>query len=147
MMSGGSSRKSGRSDDYYDENTPNKKPKQGPEFKTQLCARFSQGFCPDGACCHFAHGDQELRKSSQILDSAIRGLTSIEALLVINFQIRNQKRSFLLKSRNIQISSGVSETEMKKEITNLQWLCVGLSIASEIGIALVTMNFLLHKCR
>ncbi|KAK1362464.1 hypothetical protein POM88_046938 [Heracleum sosnowskyi] len=38
----------------------------GPEFKTQLCARFSQGFCPDGACCHFAHGDQELRKSSQV---------------------------------------------------------------------------------
>lgn len=29
--------------------------------KTKLCSRFSQGRCPAGADCKFAHGEQELR--------------------------------------------------------------------------------------
>ncbi|KAK1362458.1 hypothetical protein POM88_046932 [Heracleum sosnowskyi] len=62
MMSG-SSRKSGRFDDYYDEKIPNKKPKQAEnEEPTSGAARksvpikyFSMTECPFGEGCGFLH--------------------------------------------------------------------------------------------
>ena len=32
-------------------------------FKTKLCEKFSKGSCPFGDKCHFAHGEEELRKT------------------------------------------------------------------------------------
>lgn len=32
-------------------------------YKTKLCENFNKGSCTFGERCHFAHGDQELRKS------------------------------------------------------------------------------------
>ncbi|CAM0946341.1 unnamed protein product [Alopecurus aequalis] len=37
-------------------------------FKTKLCANFTKGSCTFGDRCHFAHGENELRKSAAARD-------------------------------------------------------------------------------
>ncbi|XP_037453298.1 zinc finger CCCH domain-containing protein 14-like [Triticum dicoccoides] len=37
---------------------------QGRNFKTKLCDNFTKGSCTFGDRCHFAHGENELRKSA-----------------------------------------------------------------------------------
>ncbi|KAG8058359.1 hypothetical protein GUJ93_ZPchr0002g25414 [Zizania palustris] len=36
----------------------------GSNFKTKLCENFTKGSCTFGDRCHFAHGENELRKSA-----------------------------------------------------------------------------------
>jgi len=37
-------------------------PKPNEFYKVSLCKHFAQGDCPFGDACHFAHGEQELKK-------------------------------------------------------------------------------------
>lgn len=38
----------------------------GGNFKTKLCENFTKGSCTFGDRCHFAHGENELRKSAAV---------------------------------------------------------------------------------
>ena len=40
----------------------------GSNFKTKLCENFTKGSCTFGDRCHFAHGENELRKSAAARD-------------------------------------------------------------------------------
>jgi len=39
------------------------------KYKTMLCRHFNNGNCSLGDKCHFAHGQQELRNSSDVIPS------------------------------------------------------------------------------
>jgi hypothetical protein len=39
----------------------------GSNYKTKLCEHFAKGLCTYGDKCHFAHGENELRKSASRL--------------------------------------------------------------------------------
>ena len=36
------------------------------KFKTSICRNFQNGNCQMGEACHFAHGDEDLRKSTDV---------------------------------------------------------------------------------